>query len=76
MNSLSKEDTDLINLLTEYIQKIKSHTVSYEEKLNLTEFYVQHQNTVSKNVELTDLGWLEDVVLEWLFQPISMYFYT
>lgn len=70
MNDLSKEERDMIALLESYVSKLKTSTLSYEEQLNVTEFYIQHQHTIARPSNVFMSSWFDDIVLDWLFRPL------
>ena len=73
MTALTKEEVDILTLLESYVSKLKTATLSYEERLNVTDFYVQHQHTITRPTNAFATSWFEDVVFEWLFRPLLSY---
>lgn len=51
MNKISKEDKDIKLILEEYIKKIETNSLSYEEKLNAIEFFIQHKYIQSSSTK-------------------------
>jgi len=61
---ISAEDNTLKELLTEFVYKLDTNTLSCDEKMNLIQLYIQHNSACDMDIatdenilKYTTLGW-------------------
>lgn len=60
---LSKEEQDIKIILEDYLKKLTSNTLSYDEKMNVVEFYIQDK-TIKKSEQIRQnlVDWVRSVI--------------